>query len=271
MISAGRRLAGHPAVHRQQPGQLRLLRQARSSRLEDAAVRAGITPSTLPRIENGRAPARTRYLSILVDVHGLDDPAQRARLLGTARGGHGRSWWAGCGGVLPAGTGGCLHHEAAADGIAVPAPHVIPELAQTPDYACARPASPALTDAGNRLIAAHQAARAAHLRPGRRLHLLIGRTALRRPVAPLQVMAAQFRHLLGLAAEPSATVQVIAAAAPVLSPPSTLFTYTEPAAPGTAAFTALTQAALPADDSATLMRGLGQHTQPDRPTGRQPD
>jgi transcriptional regulator with XRE-family HTH domain len=291
MTGTSRRPAGHPAVHRHQLGRdLRQLRQARSLRLEDAAARAGIAPSTLSRIENGQAPAKTRYLTILLDFYGVDNPADRARLLSTARDGQARPWWAGCGGLLPAGTGAYLHHEAAADGIAMHAPHVIPELAQTPDYAyaCARLANPALTDTENSLVAAHQAVRAAHLRPGRRLHLIISETALRRPVAPPQVMTAQFSHLLDLAAQPTATVQITTTTAPVLSPPFTLLTYTDPATPpvtcyhgpagqviltrrtadtrtASATFTALTQTALPPEDSATLIRDLTQATQPGKP------
>lgn len=104
-------------------------------------------------------------------------------------------------------------------------------------------------------------------------------------------MTAQYRHLLDLAAQPAAVVQITATTAPVLSPPFTLLTYTDPATPpvtcyhgpagqiiltrraadtraARAAFAALTQAALPPEDSATLIRDLARHVQPGPPACR---
>jgi transcriptional regulator with XRE-family HTH domain len=51
--------------------QLRQFRQDKGLRLEDAANRLGVAASTLSRIETGRAPTRTSYLLLLMDMYGI--------------------------------------------------------------------------------------------------------------------------------------------------------------------------------------------------------
>jgi hypothetical protein len=71
---------------------------------------------------------------------------------------------------------------------------------------------------------------------GHRLHLIIDEPALIGPVGPPEVMAAQLRHLITVAASPSVTVQVaaLATALPVLGPAFTLLSFADPADPGVA-------------------------------------
>jgi transcriptional regulator with XRE-family HTH domain len=71
---------------------LRELREDRALRLEDAATRLGVAASTLSRIETGKAPARTSYLTLLLDLYGVEDPGQRSRLADLAREGQRKSW-----------------------------------------------------------------------------------------------------------------------------------------------------------------------------------
>jgi transcriptional regulator with XRE-family HTH domain len=79
-----------PAISRHQPGmQLRQLRKAHSLRPETAAVKLGVAPSTLSRIETGQAPTKISYRQLdkaltwpdatleVVGATGIEPPAPR--------------------------------------------------------------------------------------------------------------------------------------------------------------------------------------------------
>lgn len=219
-----------PAITRPQLGtHLRALRHARSLGLEEVAAKLDVAPSTVSRIETGKAPTRTAFLAVLFDLYGVDDPDERARLTGLARDGQRKPWWAGWGSLLPEGTGPYLDLEAAAANIRVHATRVIPALAQIPAYAAAAACltRPGLTNDEYAVITAAYRHRPRHLRPGHQLHLVIGEAALAAPIAPPGVMASQYRHLLAIAAAPAVTVQV-STLAPVLSGSFTVLSFTEP-------------------------------------------
>ena len=64
-----------PTIRRRRLGSdLRRLREQRSLRLEEVAGQLGVAPSTLSRIETGKAPTRTSYLALLLNLYGVDDP-----------------------------------------------------------------------------------------------------------------------------------------------------------------------------------------------------
>src|SRR5580693_8015183 len=85
-------LAG-PTIRRRRLGtDLRRLREARSLKLEEVAVHLGVAPSTLSRIETGKAPTRTSYLAVMLDLYGVTDASQRALLADLAREGQRRGW-----------------------------------------------------------------------------------------------------------------------------------------------------------------------------------
>jgi len=284
-----------PAVRRHGLGtELRALRQARSLRLEDVAARLDIVPSTLSRIENGKAPTRTSYLTVLLDLYGVDDPGERSRLTSLARAGQGTSWWAQAGPLLPEGTGPYLDLEAAAARIAVHATRTIPGLAQVRPYAAATTCltRPDLTSDQVGVIANVHADRVRQLRPGCELHLVIDQAALTRPVAPARIMARQYRHLLALGAAPAVTLQVSTPSCdpPALSGSFTLLGFTDPGQPPVTChqapagriiitrrpadtrttqdtFRTLTSAALPPAQAADLIAALADEIA-DRPVGR---
>jgi transcriptional regulator with XRE-family HTH domain len=55
-----------PTVRRRRLGsELRRLREAHSFKLEEAADQLGLAASTLSRIETGKAPTRTAYLTTM--------------------------------------------------------------------------------------------------------------------------------------------------------------------------------------------------------------
>src|SRR5580658_5890760 len=128
------RMAG-PTILRHRLGtELRRMRLARSMRLEDVAARLDVAPSTLSRIEAGKAPARTSYVRMMLDLYGADDPAVRRLLTDLAREGQRKGWWAAFDDVLSAEAGECLGLETAASEIRCFAMQAIPGLLRTEDY-----------------------------------------------------------------------------------------------------------------------------------------
>lgn len=126
---------------------LRELREARSLRLEDVAANLGVVPSTLSRIETGKAPTRRVYLASMLAMYGVDDPDQTRLLASLARDGGREEWWAVYADLLPDGVGRYMGIEAAASLVRSYATQIVPALLQTRDYASAacRAARPGLT------------------------------------------------------------------------------------------------------------------------------
>jgi DNA-binding XRE family transcriptional regulator len=203
-----------PTVRRRRLGtDLRRLRESRSLKLEDVAVHLGVAPSTLSRIETGKAPTRTSYLAVMLDLYEVRDPAQRKLLADLAREGQRKGWWAQCEDLLPPGTGNYLGLEAEASVLRAFQTQVVHELAQTQDYARAVIAAgrPDLTIAQvDRLVAVRQL-RGEVLRAVDpvQLRLIVDESVLLRAVGPPKLMRAQLEHLTDLASLPAVTIQVL--------------------------------------------------------------
>src|SRR6266699_513983 len=128
-------LAG-PTIRRRRLGiDLRRLREQSSLRLEEVAQHLGVAPSTLSRIETGKAPTRTSYLALMLDLYGVDDPEQRRLFMDSAREGQRKGWWAGSDELLPTGTGSYLGLEAEASAVRAFQTQVVPDLVRTQAYA----------------------------------------------------------------------------------------------------------------------------------------
>ena len=206
-------LAG-PTIRRRRLGaDLRRLREARSLKLEDVAGHLGVAQSTLSRIETGKAPTRTSYLSIMLDLYGVTDQAQRTQFTDLAREGQRKGWWTGFDELLPAGMGRYLGLEAEASAVLAYHLHLVPGLLQTPEYAraviaTARPDLPA--DQAERLVAV-QAKRQQVLLGGTfRLRVVLDESVLFRSMGPAALMRAQLGRLSEAAASPAVTLQVLA-------------------------------------------------------------
>jgi DNA-binding XRE family transcriptional regulator len=228
-----------PAIGRHQLGvHLRQLRISRSMRLEDAAAKLEIAPSTLSRIEKGLAPTRTSYLLMLLDLYGVQDPERRKQLTEMAAAGQRKDWWADHASLLPAGTGTYLGLEAAAGNVREFAAHAVPGLLQTPGYAQAffQATRPELDPAQISSLVSLQHRRQQQGQAGRTLDLVLDESVLLRSIGSPRVMAGQLAHLLTLTANPSVTIRVIrlTATRPVLSPSFTLLSLPGTAGPGIA-------------------------------------
>ena len=58
-----------PTVRRRRLGtELRRLRESNGFKLEEVAAQLGVAPSTLSRIETGKAPTKSAYLNQMLEI-----------------------------------------------------------------------------------------------------------------------------------------------------------------------------------------------------------
>jgi transcriptional regulator with XRE-family HTH domain len=203
-----------PTVRRRRLGsELRRLREVHGYKLEEVADRLGLAPSTLSRIETGKAPTKTAYLTALLELYGVSDPAQRQILTDMAREGHRKGWWAVYDDVLPTGFGIYVGLEAEATGLRIYETQVVHGLLQTPDYARS-----VLREAYKKETP-EQLERLAELRLKRQdvlareeppdLWLILDEAVIRRTIGGPEVMRAQLERLVEASEWPNVTLQVL--------------------------------------------------------------
>jgi transcriptional regulator with XRE-family HTH domain len=217
-VSAIETAAG-PVMRRRRLGaDLRQLRVANALRLEEVADHLGVAPSTLSRIETGKAPTRTSYLMFMLDLYGVDDPARRRMFMDMAREGQRKGWWIAYDDVLPAGAGSYLGLEAEASALMIFQALAVPGLVRTAEYARAlivarRPWLP--DDDVERLVTLEM--RRQDVARGDRpipLRLILDEAVLLRSIGSPDVMRAQLARLIEAGSEPTVTIQVLTLAGP---------------------------------------------------------
>jgi transcriptional regulator with XRE-family HTH domain len=203
-----------PTVRRRRLGsELRKLRDASGMKLEEVAAELGVAPSTLSRIETGKAPTKSAYLSQMLEMYGVTDPAQRQVLVDMAREGHRKGWWAAYDDVLPSGFDIFVGLEAETTGIRSYENSVVYGLLQTQDYARAvlRELLPRHTveqvDRQVDLRMARQ--RRLDEEPALDLWVIHDEAVIRRAVGGDAVMRGQLTRLLEVGARPGMTLQVL--------------------------------------------------------------
>jgi transcriptional regulator with XRE-family HTH domain len=224
-----------PTVRRRRLGsELRRLREGRGLRLEEVADQLGLAASTLSRIETGKAPTKTAYLTALLEMYGVADGEQRQVLIDMAREGHRKGWWAVYDDVLPTGFGIYVGLEAEAAGLRIYETQVVSGLLQTPDYARA------VLREVNKKDSPEQLQRLAELRLKRQevleredppdLWLILDETVIRRPIGGPEVMAGQLKYLVEASQWPNVTMQVLpfsSGAHPALMGPFSIIEFPE--------------------------------------------
>jgi transcriptional regulator with XRE-family HTH domain len=192
---------------------LRKLRESNGYKLEEVAAQLGVAPSTLSRIETGKAPTKSAYLNQMLEMYGVTDPAQRQVLIDMAREGHRKGWWAAYDDVLPSGFDIYVGLEAETAAVRGYENSAVHGLLQTPDYARAvmREVFPRYT--------VEQIERLVDLRiqrqhrldddPPLELWAILDEAVVRRPVGGGTVMRNQLEHLLLMAERPGLTLQVL--------------------------------------------------------------
>ena len=203
-----------PTIRRRRLGSdLRRLREQRSLRLEEVAGQLGVAASTLSRIETGKAPTRTSYLALMLDLYGVDDADQRRSFMNLAREGQRKGWWVGSDDLLPAGMGNYLGLEAEACDLRAFQSQVIHGLVRTQDYARAviTARRPGL-DPGQAERLVEVAIRRQDVLQGSdpiRLRLVLDESVLLRAIAEPSVMRAQLEHLIDVGHAPHVSIQVL--------------------------------------------------------------
>jgi transcriptional regulator with XRE-family HTH domain len=203
-----------PTVRRRRLGsELRRLREAQSIKLEEVAERLGLAPSTLSRIETGKAPTRSAYLTSMLELYGVDDPSQRQVLVEMAREGHRKGWWAVWEDVLPTGFGIYVGLEAEAASLRVYEAQVVHGLLQTEEYARAvmttvrRRQTPEEID---RLVALRMQRQEVLMRADPlELWIILDEAVIRRAMGPPDLMRRQLAHLCKASLMPNVTLQVL--------------------------------------------------------------
>jgi transcriptional regulator with XRE-family HTH domain len=224
-----------PTVRRRRLGsELRRLREARSIKLEEVAEKLGLAPSTLSRIETGKAPTRSSYLNMMLEIYGVDDPAQRQMLIEMAREGHRKGWWQVWEDVLPTGFGIYVGLEAEAASLRVYESQVVHGLLQTREYARA------VMSTVRRKESAEEIGRLVDLRMQRQevllrddplqLWIILDEAVIRRTMGPPDLMHGQLVRLLETSQLPNVTLQVLEFASglhPALNGPFVIIEFPE--------------------------------------------
>ncbi len=203
-----------PTVRRRRLGtELRKLRESNGYKLEEVAAQLGVAPSTLSRIETGKAPTKSAYLNQMLESYGVVDPAQRQVLIDMAREGHRKGWWAAYDDVLPSGFDIYVGLEAEATAIRGYETSVVPGLLQTPDYARAVLSEMFprhTTEQIDRLVDLRmERQRRFDNEPALDMWAILDEAVIQRPVGGNVVMRAQLKHLLAVTSRPGMTLQVL--------------------------------------------------------------
>jgi transcriptional regulator with XRE-family HTH domain len=203
-----------PTVRRRRLGtELRNLRDKSGYKLEEVAASLGVAPSTLSRIETGKAPTKTAYLNQMLEMYGVTDSGQRQVLADMAREGHRKGWWAAYDDVLPSGFDIYVGLEAETAAVRSYEISVVQGLLQTADYAKAvlREMFPRHTaDQIDRLVDLRLARqRRFDDDPPLELWVILDEAVIRRVVGGAAVMQRQLNHLLDEAARPGTTLQIL--------------------------------------------------------------
>ncbi len=207
-------MATGPTVRRRRLGtELRKLRESNGYKLEEVAASLGVVPSTLSRIETGKAPTKSGYLNQMLEMYGVVDAAQRQVLVDMAREGHRKGWWAAYDDVLPSGFDIYVGLEAETAAIRGYEASVVHGLLQTPDYARAvlREMFPRHTPQQIDRLVGLRIERQQRLDddPPIELWAILDEAVIRRPVGGVPVMRAQLEHLLAVAGRSGVTLQVL--------------------------------------------------------------
>jgi transcriptional regulator with XRE-family HTH domain len=203
-----------PTVRRRRLGtELRRLRDKSGYKLEEVAAELGVAPSTLSRIETGKAPTKSAYLSQMLEMFGVHDTAQRQVLVDMAREGHRKGWWAAYDDVLPSGFDIYVGLEAETAAIRSYEVSVVHGLLQTEEYARAVlwemfPRN--TTEQIERLVDLRMTRqRRLEDDPPLELWAILDEAVIRRTVGGAACMRSQLEHLLAAGERQGMTIQVL--------------------------------------------------------------
>jgi hypothetical protein len=153
------------------------------------------------------------YLTAMLEMYGVTDPAQRQVLVDMAREGHRKGWWSVYDDVLPTGFGIYVGLEAEAAGLRSFEGEAVQGLFQTPDYARAILREVQVRDTDE------QVERLVDLRMKRQevldrnppldVWMILDEAVVRRTIGGPEVMRDQLARLVEASKKPNVTLQVL--------------------------------------------------------------
>ena len=193
--------------------QLRRLRETANVARDDAGYHIRASGSKISRMELGRVSFKERDVTDLLDFYGVDDTAEREKLLQLTKEANATPWYQKFQDVVPDWFHVYVGLEEAAQLIRVYEVQFVPGLLQTEEYARA------IILQGAPGVDPDEVERRVALRLGRqklltrenppRYWVIMDEAALRRPMGGHDVHAAQIEHLIDLVGEPNITLQVM--------------------------------------------------------------
>jgi hypothetical protein len=194
-------------------GQLRRMRESAGISRADAGWQIRASESKVSRMELGRVGFKERDVSDLLELYGLEDGEERARLMELARAANNPGWWSRYGDVMPTWFNNYVGLEVAATLIRTYEVMFVPGLLQTEEYARA------VVQLGKSYLPAEEIEQRVQLRVTRqqiltrshpaRLWVVIDESVLRRPVGGDDILRKQIEHLMMWAQEPNVTLQIM--------------------------------------------------------------
>ncbi|HEY3683312.1 MAG TPA: helix-turn-helix transcriptional regulator [Streptosporangiaceae bacterium] len=209
-----RRPDGGPTVLRMMLGaQLRRLREARGASPEEAGEAIRGTRSKISRLELGRSSFKQRDVADLLAFYQVTDEREREALLALARQANAPGWWHQYADLMPAWLETYIGLEEAASVIRTYEMQFVHGLLQTSDYARAvvrlRHEETPESEVNRRVDLRLHRQRLLTMAEGPQVWSVVDESALRRPYGGRDVMRAQLKHLIEIAAHPSVTLQVM--------------------------------------------------------------
>jgi hypothetical protein len=206
--------AGGPTVLRMLLGaQLRRLRETAGVTRDDAGYHIRASGSKISRMELGRVSFKERDVTDLLELYGVDDLAEREKLIQLTREANATPWYQKFQDVVPDWFHVFVGLEEAAQLIRVYEVQFVPGLLQTEEYARA------VILQGAPGLDPDEVDRRVGLRMGRqklltrenppRYWVIIDEAALRRPMGGRDVHVGQIERLIDLVGEPNITIQVM--------------------------------------------------------------
>ncbi|WP_067508238.1 helix-turn-helix transcriptional regulator [Actinoplanes sp. TFC3] len=193
--------------------ELRRLRAESGQTRETIEEKTRINTATLYRIESARVRPQKRTLLALLDLYGVDDAAERERLVGLSRDSRQLDWLQHYGPNLPQTYQTYISFESEANRLQDFECSYVPGLLQTEAYTrevihSLRPTEP-VDGIEQRIKVLSRRQEALHSNVELSLWAIIDEAAIRRTVGGPHVMREQLEYLVEVAGAPSVTLQVL--------------------------------------------------------------
>ncbi|WP_438486282.1 helix-turn-helix domain-containing protein [Streptomyces sp. S186] len=218
---------GRPTVRSRRLGNaLRRYRETAGLDQPDAAEAITKSVSKISRVESGHTSASGLEVRTLLDLYGVEDPDERARLLEWARRSNERGWWIDYQASARSGYVDHIALENEATHIRVWEPALVPGLLQTPEY------TEAVIAIGPKKFPPEKVIELAKLRQERQRRIeedgatftaILWEPALTALNAERKVRDGQLNHLLGVGERQNVTIQLLPARASLVAGMSSAF------------------------------------------------